>query len=163
FGDNLRNLLLQAPVKGQIILGFDPAYRTGCKLAAVDETGKLLGIKVIYPHKPASKSTREAAKGELIDCIEKHHIDTIAIGNGTASSESELFVADLLQEMHSTVSYVIVNEARASVYSASAEAWRDFPAFEVEERSVVSIARRLQDPLGELVKIDPQSIGVGQY
>src|SRR5690625_4291576 len=125
FGDNLRNLLLQAPLKGQTILGFDPAYRTGCKLAAVDETGKLLGIKVIYPHKPASKSKREAAKAELIDFIEKHHIDTIAIGNGTASRESEQFVADLLKEIDRKVSYVIVNEAGASVYSASAEARRE--------------------------------------
>ena len=163
FGDNLRNLLLQTPLKGQTILGFDPAYRTGCKLAAVDETGKLLGIKVIYPYKPASKSKREAAKGELIDFIEKHHIDTIAIGNGTASRESEQFVADLLKEIDRKVSYVIVNEAGASVYSASAEARREFPDLEVEERSAVSIARRLQDPLAELVKIDPQSIGVGQY
>ncbi|SHE82701.1 uncharacterized protein SAMN02745249_01239 [Atopostipes suicloacalis DSM 15692] len=163
FGDNLRNLLLQAPLKGQTILGFDPAYRTGCKLAAVDETGKLLGIKVIYPHKPASKSKREAAKGELIDFIEEHHIDTIAIGNGTASRESEQFVADLLKEIDRKVAYVIVNEAGASVYSASAEARREFPDLEVEERSAVSIARRLQDPLAELVKIDPQSIGVGQY
>ena len=163
FGDNLRNLLLQAPLKGQTILGFDPAYRTGCKLAAVDETGKLLGIKVIYPHKPASKSKREAAKGELIDFIEEYHIDTIAIGNGTASRESEQFVADLLKEIDRKVSYVIVNEAGASVYSASAEARREFPDLEVEERSAVSIARRLQDPLAELVKIDPQSIGVGQY
>ena len=134
FGDNLRNLLLQAPLKGQTILGFDPAYRTGCKLAAVDETGKLLGIKVIYPHKPASKSKREAAKGELIDFIEKHHIDTIAIGNGTASRESEQFVADLLKEIDRKVSYVIVNEAGASVYPASAEARREFPDLEVEER-----------------------------
>ena len=163
FGDNLRNLLLQAPLKGQTILGFDPAYRTGCKLAAVDETGKLLGIKVIYPHKPASKNKREAAKGELIDFIEEHHIDTIAIGNGTASRESEQFVADLLKEIDRKVAYVIVNEAGASVYSASAEARREFPDLEVEERSAVSIARRLQDPLAELVKIDPQSIGVGQY
>lgn len=163
FGENLRNLLLQAPLKGQMILGFDPAYRTGCKLAAVDETGKLLGVKVIYPHKPAPKNKREAAKGELIEFIEEHEIDTIAIGNGTASRESEQFVADLLKEMDRKIAYVIVNEAGASVYSASAEARREFPDLEVEERSAVSIARRLQDPLAELVKIDPQSIGVGQY
>ena len=163
FGENLRNLLLQAPLKGQMILGFDPAYRTGCKLAAVDETGKLLGVKVIYPHKPAPKNRREAAKGELIEFIEEHEIDTIAIGNGTASRESEQFVADLLKEMNRKIAYVIVNEAGASVYSASAEARREFPDLEVEERSAVSIARRLQDPLAELVKIDPQSIGVGQY
>src|SRR5699024_2421668 len=154
---------LQAPLKGQTILGFDPAYRTGCKVVAVDETGKLLGIKVIYPHKPASKSKRETANGELIDFIEEYHIDTIVIGNCTASRESEQFVADLLKEIDRKVAYVIVNEARASVYSASAEARREFPDLEVEERSAVSIARRLQDPLAELVKIDPQSIGVGQY
>lgn len=163
FGENLRNLLLQAPLKGQTILGFDPAYRTGCKLAAVDETGKLLGIKVIYPHKPAPKKQRDAAEGELIDFIEKYDIDTIAIGNGTASRESEQFVAETLKEVDREVAYVIVNEAGASVYSASAEARREFPDLEVEERSAVSIARRLQDPLAELVKIDPQSIGVGQY
>lgn len=163
FGENLRNLLLQAPLKGQTILGFDPAYRTGCKLAAVDETGKLLGIKVIYPHKPASKPQRDAAAGELIDFINEHNIDTIAIGNGTASRESEQFVADILKDLDKKVAYVIVNEAGASVYSASEEARREFPDLQVEERSAVSIARRLQDPLAELVKIDPQSIGVGQY
>lgn len=163
FGENLRNLLLQAPLKEQTILGFDPAFRTGCKLAAVDETGKLLGVDVIYPHNPASASKRNAAKGELIAFIEEHNIDTIAIGNGTASRESEQFVADLLKELDREVAYVIVNEAGASVYSASAEAREEFPDLEVEERSAVSIARRLQDPLAELVKIDPQSIGVGQY
>lgn len=163
FGENLRNLLLQAPLKGQTILGFDPAYRTGCKLAAIDETGKLLGIKVIYPHKPAPANKREAAAGELKAFILEHDIDTIAIGNGTASRESETFVAELLKEMDKKVAYVIVNEAGASVYSASAEARREFPDLQVEERSAVSIARRLQDPLAELVKIDPQSIGVGQY
>lgn len=163
FGENLRNLLLQAPLKGQTILGFDPAFRTGCKLAAVDETGKLLGVTVIYPHKPAAKAKREAAKGELIDFIREYNIDTIAIGNGTASRESEQFVADILQEIDDEVAYVIVNEAGASVYSASEEARREFPDLQVEERSAVSIARRLQDPLAELVKIDPQSIGVGQY
>ncbi len=163
FGENLRNLLLQAPLRGQKILGFDPAYRTGCKLAAVDETGKLLGIKVIYPHKPASEAKRHAATKELIDFITKYDIDTIAIGNGTASRESEQFVAEILKEIDKKVAYVIVNEAGASVYSASTEARREFPDLEVEERSAVSIARRLQDPLAELVKIDPQSIGVGQY
>lgn len=163
FGENLRNLLLQAPLRGQNILGFDPAYRTGCKLAAVDETGKLLGVKVIYPHHPAPKNKRDAAKEELIEFIEQHEIDTIAIGNGTASRESEQFVADLLKEIDRKVAYVIVNEAGASVYSASAEARREFPDLEVEERSAVSIARRLQDPLAELVKIAPESIGVGQY
>lgn len=163
FGENLRNLLLQAPLKGQKILGFDPAFRTGCKLAAVDETGKLLDVAVIYPHKPASKAKREAASGELIDFIQKHAIDTIAIGNGTASRESEQFVAELLKEIDEEIAYVIVNEAGASVYSASQEARDEFPDLQVEERSAVSIARRLQDPLAELVKIDPQSIGVGQY
>jgi uncharacterized protein len=163
FGENLRNLLLQAPLKGQMILGFDPAYRTGCKLAAVDETGKLLGVTVIYPHKPASKKQREAAPGELIEFIREYGIDTIAIGNGTASRESEQFVADTLKEIDEEIAYVIVNEAGASVYSASDEARREFPDLEVEERSAVSIARRLQDPLAELVKIDPKSIGVGQY
>lgn len=163
FGENLRNLLLQAPLKGQTILGFDPAYRTGCKLAAVDATGKLLGIKVIYPHKPASPKKREAAARELISFIKEYDIDTIAIGNGTASRESETFVAEILKEMDKKVAYVIVNEAGASVYSASEEARREFPDLQVEERSAVSIARRLQDPLAELVKIDPQSIGVGQY
>lgn len=163
FGENLRNLLLQAPLKGQKILGFDPAFRTGCKLAAVDETGKLLGVSVIYPHHPAPKTQRDAAGQELIDFIRKYDIDTIAIGNGTASRESEQFVADILKEMDEKVAYVIVNEAGASVYSASAEARNEFPDLQVEERSAVSIARRLQDPLAELVKIDPQSIGVGQY
>lgn len=163
FGENLRNLLLQAPLKGQKILGFDPAFRTGCKLAAVDETGKLLDVSVIYPHKPASKAKRDAASGELIDFIQTHDIDTIAIGNGTASRESEQFVADLLKDMEEEIAYVIVNEAGASVYSASKEARDEFPDLQVEERSAVSIARRLQDPLAELVKIDPQSIGVGQY
>jgi len=163
FGENLRNLLLQAPLKGQKILGFDPAFRTGCKLAAVDETGKLLGIKVIYPHKPASKAKRDAASDELVDIIKEYDIDTIAIGNGTASRESEQFVADVIKEIDDEVAYVIVNEAGASVYSASKEARDEFPDLEVEERSAVSIARRLQDPLAELVKIEPQSIGVGQY
>lgn len=163
FGENLRNLLLQAPLKGQKILGFDPAFRTGCKLAAVDETGKLLGVSVIYPHHPAPKTQRDAAGQELIDFIRKYDIDTIAIGNGTASRESEQFVADILKEMDEKVAYVIVNEAGASVYSASAEARNEFPDLQVEERSAVSIARRLQDPLAELVKIDPQSIGIGQY
>lgn len=163
FGENLRNLLLQAPLKDQKILGFDPAFRTGCKLAAVDETGKLLGVSVIFPHHPAPKNQREAAAQELIDFIREYNIDTIAIGNGTASRESEQFVADILKDIDEDVAYVIVNEAGASVYSASAEARNEFPDLQVEERSAVSIARRLQDPLAELVKIDPQSIGVGQY
>lgn len=163
FGDNLKNLLMQAPLKGQKILGFDPAFRTGCKLAAVDETGKLLGVSVIFPHPPAAKAKREAAGPELLKIIDKYDIDTIAIGNGTASRESEKFVAETLKHSSRPVNYVIVNEAGASVYSASSEARREFPDLEVEERSAVSIARRLQDPLAELVKIDPESIGVGQY
>lgn len=163
FGENLRNLLLQAPLKNKRILGFDPAYRTGCKLAAIDETGKVLGIGVIYPHKPASAKKRAAAKTELIDFLRKYQIDTIAIGNGTASRESEQFVSDILKEMDEEIAYAIVNEAGASVYSASKEARREFPDLNVEERSAASIARRIQDPLAELVKIDPKSIGVGQY
>lgn len=163
FGDNLRNLLLQAPIKGQYVLGFDPAFRTGCKLAAVDPTGKVLDIDVIFPHVPAKKAQREAAKPQFLEIIEKYHIDTVAIGNGTASRESEQFVAEALKELERHVAFVIVNESGASVYSASKEARREFPDLQVEERSAVSIARRLQDPLAELVKIDPKSIGVGQY
>lgn len=163
FGENLRNLLLQLPLKNQIILGFDPAYRTGCKLAVIDGTGKVLDVAVIYPHKPAPSAQREAAKPTLKQLIEKHQVNTIAIGNGTASRESETFVAETVGEMERAVAYVIVNEAGASVYSASEEARREFPDLQVEERSAISIARRLQDPLAELVKIDPKSIGVGQY
>lgn len=163
FGENLRNLLLQAPLKGKTILGFDPAYRSGCKLAAVDETGKLLGIDIIYPHKPAGAKQRAEAKDKFIAFIQKYKTDTIAIGNGTASRESESFVADVLKELDEEIAYAIVNEAGASVYSASEEARREFPDLNVEERSAVSIARRIQDPLAELVKIDPKSIGVGQY
>lgn len=163
FGDNLRNLLLQAPLKNKRILGFDPAYRSGCKLSAVDETGKLLGVDVIFPHKPASRKQRTEAKSEFIDFINKYKIDTIAIGNGTASRESESFVADILKELDEEIAYAIVNEAGASVYSASEEARREFPDLNVEERSAASIARRIQDPLAELVKIDPKSIGIGQY
>ncbi|GAA0367669.1 Tex family protein [Alkalibacterium iburiense] len=163
FGENLGNLLLQAPLKDQIILGFDPAYRTGCKLAVVDATGKMMAVHVIYPHKPASPSKRERAEKEFIEFVEKYNVDTVAIGNGTASRESETFVAEALKKVKKQVAYVIVNEAGASVYSASEEARREFPDLQVEERSAVSIARRLQDPLAELVKIDPKSIGVGQY
>lgn len=163
FGENLRNLLLQAPLKNKVILGFDPAYRSGCKLAAVDETGKLLGIDIIYPHKPASAQQRAQAKEKFIDFIQKYKTDTIAIGNGTASRESESFVAEVLKELDEEIAYAIVNEAGASVYSASEEARREFPNLNVEERSAVSIARRIQDPLAELVKIDPKSIGIGQY
>lgn len=163
FGENLRNLLLQSPLKGKVVLGFDPAYRTGCKLAIVDETGKLLAVKVIYPHKPASQSKRMAASDEFISFIEEYKVEMIAIGNGTASRESELFVSENLKKIKREVFYVIVNEAGASVYSASAVAREEFPDLQVEERSAASIARRLQDPLAELVKIDPKAVGVGQY
>ncbi|HAJ70049.1 Tex family protein [Alkalibacterium gilvum] len=163
FGENLKNLLLQAPLKDQVILGLDPAYRTGCKLAVIDATGKVLAIDVIYPHKPASAAKRHEAKGKFLDMVKKYDVDTIAIGNGTASRESETFTAQSLKEVDKKVAYVIVNEAGASVYSASTEARREFPDLQVEERSAVSIARRLQDPLAELVKIDPEAIGVGQY
>lgn len=161
FSENLRNLLLQPPLKGRIVLGVDPAYRTGCKLAAVDETGKVLEIGVIYPHPPVNKA--KEAKQKLIDVIKKNKIELIAIGNGTASRETEQFIADLIDELDSDLAYIIVNEAGASVYSASDLAREEFPDFQVEERSAVSIARRLQDPLAELVKIDPKSVGVGQY
>ncbi|SFC27574.1 uncharacterized protein SAMN04488102_104202 [Alkalibacterium subtropicum] len=163
FGENLRNLLLQAPLKDQTILGLDPAYRTGCKLAVIDATGKVLGIDVIYPHKPAPAGKRKEAKGKFLEMVKKYNVDTVAIGNGTASRESETFTAEALKEVDKKVAYVIVNEAGASVYSASPEARREFPDLQVEQRSAVSIARRLQDPLAELVKIDPEAIGVGQY
>jgi len=163
FGENLRNLLLQAPLKDQTILGLDPAYRTGCKLAVIDATGKVHAIDVIYPHKPASAAKRNEASGKFLDMVKTYNVDTVAIGNGTASRESETFVAEVLKDVNRKVAYVIVNEAGASVYSASPEARREFPDLQVEERSAVSIARRLQDPLAELVKIDPEAIGVGQY
>lgn len=163
FGENLYHLLMQAPIKGKVVLGFDPAYRTGCKLAVLDENGKFLTKAVIYPHKPASEEKRQAAEGQLIDLIEKYRVEMIAIGNGTASRESEQFVAKALKKIKRPVYYVIVNEAGASVYSASAAAREEFPDLHVEQRSAISIGRRLQDPLAELVKIDPQSIGVGQY
>ncbi|KRL28508.1 S1 domain RNA-binding protein [Limosilactobacillus frumenti DSM 13145] len=163
FGENLYHLLMQAPIKGKVVLGFDPAYRTGCKLAVLDENGKFLTKAVIYPHKPAPEKQRVAAEGQLIDLIEKYHVEMIAIGNGTASRESEQFVVNALKKIKRPVYYVIVNEAGASVYSASQEARDEFPDLHVEQRSAISIGRRLQDPLAELVKIDPQSIGVGQY
>ncbi|WP_430607842.1 S1 RNA-binding protein [Enterococcus sp. AZ170] len=163
FGENLRNLLLQPPLKGKVVLGFDPAYRTGCKLAIVDATGKVLAIQVIYPHKPASGEKRAAAGPAFNKLIEEHQVEMVAIGNGTASRESELFVAEQLKQIKREVFYVIVNEAGASVYSASDVARAEFPELQVEERSAVSIARRLQDPLAELVKIDPKAVGVGQY
>ncbi|MDG5787932.1 Tex family protein [Evansella sp. AB-P1] len=161
FSENLRNLLLQPPLKDRIILGIDPAYRTGCKLAAVNETGKVLAIDVIYPTPP--KNDVEAAKAKVIDYIKKFNVEMIAIGNGTASRETEQFVASLMKELDRKMYYLIVNEAGASVYSASKLAKEEFPNLQVEERSAVSIARRLQDPLAELVKIDPKSVGVGQY
>ena len=163
FGENLRNLLLQPPLKGKVVLGFDPAYRTGCKLAVVDESGKVLAIEVIYPHKPAPQAKRQAAGPAFQALIKKYNVEMVAIGNGTASRESELFVAEQLKQVQQEVFYVIVNEAGASVYSASDIARTEFPELQVEERSAVSIARRLQDPLSELVKIDPKAVGVGQY
>ena len=163
FGENLRNLLLQPTLKGKVVLGFDPAYRTGCKLAVVDATGKVLAIEVIYPHKPAAQAKREAAGPAFIQLINKYQVDMVAIGNGTASRESELFVAEQLKSADHKTYYAIVNEAGASVYSASEIARKEFPHLQVEERSAVSIARRLQDPLAELVKIDPKAVGVGQY
>lgn len=163
FGENLRNLLLQSPLKGKVVLGFDPAYRTGCKLAIVNDTGKVLAIQVIYPHKPASDNKRKQAEAEFIELIEKYDVEMVAIGNGTASRESELFVAEQLRKVKRKVFYVIVSEAGASVYSASDVARSEFPDLQVEERSAISIARRLQDPLAELVKIDPKAVGVGQY
>jgi uncharacterized protein len=161
FGKNLEQLLLQPPIAGQTVLGWDPAFRTGCKLAVVDETGKVLDTKVIYPTAPQNKT--EEAKAELRRLIEKYHVTLISVGNGTASRESEQVIVSLLKEIPEPVKYVIVNEAGASVYSASKLATEEFPEFDVGQRSAASIARRLQDPLAELVKIDPQSIGVGQY
>ena len=162
FSENLRHLLLIAPLKGRVVLGFDPAFRTGAKLAVVDQTGKMLTTQVIYPVAPAKPAQIEAAKEELKRLIRKYGVEIIAIGNGTASRESEAFVAEVLKEVPN-VSYVIVNESGASVYSASELARHEFPELTVEKRSAISIARRLQDPLAEFVKIDPKSIGVGQY
>ena len=161
FGKNLQQLLLQPPITGKVVLGWDPAFRTGCKLAVVDETGKVLDTKVIYPTAPQNKV--EEAKAELKKLIKKYHVSLISVGNGTASRESEQVIVDLIKELDTPVQYVIVNEAGASVYSASKLATEEFPNFDVGQRSAASIARRLQDPLAELVKIDPKSIGVGQY
>ena len=161
FSLNLEKLLMQPPMKDKMVLGFDPAYRTGCKLAVVDNTGKKLDIKVIYPHEP--RNEKEKSKKILLDLIDKYNIDIIAIGNGTASRESEAFVADAIKETNHKCEYILVSEAGASVYSASKLAISEFPDLHVEERSAISIARRLQDPLSELVKIDPESIGVGMY
>ena len=161
FDKNLENYLLTPPMKDKMILGLDPAYRTGCKLAVIDYTGQMLDIKVIYPHEP--KNDFEGSKKIVLDLIDKYNIDVIAIGNGTASRESETFIANVIKDAKRSVSYIIVNEAGASVYSASKLAIEEFPNLHVEERSAISIARRLQDPLSELVKIDSKSIGVGQY
>lgn len=161
FSKNLEKLLLQPPMKDKIVLGFDPAYRTGCKLAVIDATGKKLDIKVIYPHEP--KREYEKSKQTVLDLIDKYNIDIIAIGNGTASRESEAFIVDVIKSASKKVEYIIVSEAGASVYSASKLAISEFPELHVEERSAISIGRRLQDPLAELVKIDPESIGVGLY
>ncbi len=161
FSENLRKLLLQPPLKGKVVLGVDPAYRTGCKLAVVDETGKVLKIEVIYPHPPVSKTKQ--AREKVTQILNSFKVEMVAIGNGTASRETEQFIADILKDMKDDIFYLIVNEAGASVYSASDLAREEFPDLQVEERSAVSIARRLQDPLAELVKIDPKSVGVGQY
>ena len=161
FGKNLEQLLMQPPIDGKTVLGWDPAFRTGCKLAVVDPTGKVLDTKVIYPTAPQNKV--EEAKREVKKLIQKYGISLISVGNGTASRESEMIIADMLHEIKEPVQYIIVNEAGASVYSASKLATEEFPNFDVGQRSAASIARRLQDPLAELVKIDPQSIGVGQY
>lgn len=161
FKENLKSLLMQPPVQNCVVLGLDPAYRTGCKICVVDETGKVLATNVVYPTPPQNKT--EEAKAVLKGLIEKFKVDVIAIGNGTASRESEIFIADMLNEIERDVKYVVVNEAGASVYSASKLGAEEFPDFDVSLRSAVSIARRLQDPLAELVKIDPKSIGVGQY
>ncbi|MGL4521752.1 MAG: Tex family protein [Bacilli bacterium] len=161
FAGNVRNLFLQPPLKGKVVLGVDPAYRTGCKLAVVDDTGKLLRVGVIYPH--TGKGNTANAESTFIDVVSTYKIEIIAIGNGTASRETEQFVIDTLKKANISVPYIIVNEAGASVYSASENARAEFPDLQVEERSAVSIARRVQDPLSELVKIDPKSVGVGQY
>ena len=161
FGKNLTQLLMQPPVAGRVVLGWDPAFRTGCKLAVVDETGKVLDTTVIYPTAPQNKV--EAAKKVLKELIKKYNISLISLGNGTASRESEAVIVELIKEVNSKLEYIIVNEAGASVYSASKLATEEFPNFDVGQRSAASIARRLEDPLAELVKIDPKSIGVGQY
>ena len=161
FGQNAKQLLLGSPIKGKTVMGFDPAYRTGCKIAVIDETGKVLDIATVYPTAP--QNDVEGAKKELLKLIEKDNINMIAIGNGTASRESEAFVADMIKEAKHEVNYVIVSEAGASVYSASKLATEEYPDINVSIRGAISIARRLQDPLAELVKIDPKAIGVGQY
>ena len=161
FGQNAKQLLLGAPIKGKTVMGFDPAYRTGCKIAVIDDTGKVLDTETVYPTAP--QNDVETAKSKLLKLIKKDNIDMIAIGNGTASRESEMFVADMIKEANKPVSYAIVSEAGASVYSASKLATEEYPDINVSIRGAISIARRLQDPLSELVKIDPKAIGVGQY
>lgn len=161
FAENLKNLLLQPPVKGRVVLAVDPAYRTGCKIAVVDDTGKVLDTTVIYPTPPQNKIAE--AKAALKKLVEKHKVELISIGNGTASKESEIFIADLIKQLDRKVFYMVVSESGASVYSASKLAAEEFPEFDVSLRSAISIGRRLQDPLAELVKIDPKAIGVGQY
>ena len=161
FGKNAKQLLLGAPIKGKTVMGFDPAYRTGCKIAIIDETGKVLDIDTVYPTEP--QNDVQGAKEKLLKLIEKNKVDMIAIGNGTASRESEIFVADMIKEANREVNYAIVSEAGASVYSASKLATEEYPDINVSIRGAISIARRLQDPLAELVKIDPKAIGVGQY
>ena len=163
FGKNLEQLLMQPPIVGKVVLGWDPAFRTGCKLAVVDATGKVLDTTVIYPTAPTTDAKIKAAKDTLKKLIKKYHIELISVGNGTASRESEQIIVELLKEIPEKVQYVITNEAGASVYSASKLATEEFPNFDVGQRSAASIARRLQDPLAELVKIDPKAIGVGQY
>ena len=163
FGKNLEQLLMQPPITGQVVLGWDPAFRTGCKLAVVDETGKVLDTCVIYPTAPTTEMKIKAAKDTLKKLIKKYNITLFSVGNGTASRESEQIIVELFKEIPEHVQYVITNEAGASVYSASKLATEEFPNFDVGQRSAASIARRLQDPLAELVKIDPKSIGVGQY
>ena len=163
FGKNLTQLLMQPPIAGQVVLGWDPAFRTGCKLAVVDATGKVLDTTVIYPTAPTTPAKIAAAKETLKKLIRKYHVTLISLGNGTASRESEQIIVELLREIPEPVQYVITNEAGASVYSASKLATEEFPKFDVGQRSAASIARRVQDPLAELVKIDPKSIGVGQY
>ena len=163
FGKNLEQLLMQPPIVGKVVLGWDPAFRTGCKLAVVDETGKVLDTTVVYPTAPTTEAKIKAAKETVKKMITKYHIDLISVGNGTACRESEQVIVDMLKEVPTKVQYVITNEAGASVYSASKLATEEFPNFDVGQRSAASIARRLQDPLAELVKIDPKAIGVGQY
>lgn len=163
FGKNLEQLLMQPPIAGEVVLGWDPAFRTGCKLAVTDATGKVLDTAVIYPTAPTTEAKQKAAKDTLKKMISKYHITLISVGNGTASRESEQFIVELLKEIPEKVQYIITNEAGASVYSASKLATEEFPNYDVGQRSAASIARRLQDPLAELVKIDPKAIGVGQY